>query len=80
MEEIKELIDEANELSTVINHSNQVSCSDEDRLTDVLAELFTGNHIDWLYEQAEKFQKVIYEVEHSDMGTAVGNIVEIVSN
>lgn len=43
------------------------------------AHLIVSKHnFNWLIEQAEKVAKVEHEVDNSDMGTAVENIIEIV--
>lgn len=76
LEEIKELMKETDESANRAYETG--SCAYEDTVKDNLALMFSEEHIDWLIEQAEKLQKVEYEIDNSDMGTAVGNIISIV--
>lgn len=76
LEEIKEIHDKANQAYEDLDSSN--ACADEDIIKDNLSTLFYEEHTDWLIEQAEKLQKIEYEIEHSDMGTAIENIIRII--
>lgn len=53
-----------------------------DRLNEVKRQHESANlhrrDIDWLIEQAEKVKKVEYEIDNSDMGTAIDNIIKTV--
>jgi hypothetical protein len=63
LKDIKELVNEANEISERIVNSNLVACADEDRISDILADLFNKYHIDWLIEQSETVEGLQREIK-----------------
>ena len=53
----------------------------QDGISDEIVGCEIGHEdLIWLLEQAEKIAKVEHEVENSDMGTAVENIITIVES
>ena len=76
LEEIKEIHEKANQAYE--SYESSSACADENTIKDSLSTLFYEEHTDWLIEQTEKLQKIEYEIDHSDMGTAIENIIRII--
>jgi hypothetical protein len=53
-----------------------VACADEDRISDILSEMFRECHIDWLFEQVEELKKTNRElnIEIGKYSAIIGHI------
>lgn len=70
----------------MVHQIRRVVTLNYDNAKDIIRKQYDGEQetlltetIDWLLTQAEKMERVAYEIEHSDMGTAIDNIIEIVN-
>lgn len=61
LEEIKKLHEEAVKSSQIAFDTG--SCAEEDKVKDILGDLFQKEHTDWLIEQAEKLEKIREEAD-----------------